>query len=254
MALHSSTPPLDIDQGPYRLRFAHTPEDLDAVARLRHRVFQVELAGGEPAPDDQAIDRDRFDAQFDHLMIVDQDEGVIGTYRLQVAECAREAEGFYTATEFDLAPLEPILNDAIEAGRACVAKDHRKGLALALLWRGLAEYQRHNDKRYFFGCSSITSRDAAEGLATWNWLESRRFLSEQFMIEPRDELACRADEAAVAASEARGVPPLFRIYLRYGAKVCSRPAMDRELGTIDFVTMLDLETLAPGTVESFGVR
>ncbi len=58
----------------------------------------------------------------------------------------------------------------------------------------------------------------------------------------------------MTAAGVRGVPPLFRIYLRYGAKVCSRPAMDRELGTIDFVTMLDLETLAPGTVESFGVR
>ena len=122
------------------------------------------------------------------------------------------------------------------------------------MWRGLAEYQRHNKKRYFFGCSSITSRDAAEGAATWNWLKDKGHLSEKVEVRPHAHLACEADEAAVAAAEVRGVPPLFRIYLRYGAKVCSLPAMDRELGTIDFVTMLDLETLAPGTVESFGVR
>ena len=254
MALHETTPPLDLDQGPYRLRFARDQADLDAVARLRHQVFQVELAGGPPAADDDAIDRDRFDEQFDHLMIVDRDEGVIGTYRLQVAEGAREAEGFYTATEFDLDPIEHLLDDAIEAGRACVAREHRKGLALALLWRGLAEYQRHNEKRFFFGCSSISSRDAAEGVATWNWLRDKGHLSRKVRVRPHPALACDADAADVAAAEVRGVPPLFRIYLRYGAKVCSLPAMDRELGTIDFVTMLDLETLAPGTVESFGVR
>ncbi|MDF1798112.1 MAG: GNAT family N-acetyltransferase [Planctomycetota bacterium] len=251
MALRTTTPTLDLDQGPYRLRFARTEADVDAVAKLRHRVFQVELAGGEPNAD--GADRDRFDEQFDHLMIEDRDEGVVGTYRLQVAANAREAEGFYTASEFDLAPLEPILEEAIEAGRACVASTHRKGLALSLLWRGLAEYQRHNGKRYFFGCSSITSRVPAEGLATYAWLEDQGHLHQHFQLSPRPELACHANGQAFQGV-VTGVAPLFRIYLRYGAKVCSLPAVDSELGTIDFVTMLDLEDLAPGTVESFGVR
>jgi putative hemolysin len=252
MALRSSTPDLDIDQGPYRLRFASSEADLEAVARLRHSVFQVELAGGDPAVG--GADRDRFDAQFDHLMIEDRGAGVVGTYRLQVAEAARQAEGFYTASEFDLAPLEPILDDAIEAGRACVAASHRKGLALALLWRGLAEYQRHNGKRYFFGCSSIISRTPAEGVATWDWLRAGGYLHPEFELEPRPELACVADPLEVTRQDVVGVPPLFRIYLRYGAKVCSRPAVDSVLGTIDFVTIVDLEALTPGTVESFGVR
>ena len=37
-----------------------------------------------------------------------------------------------------------------------------------------------------------------------------------------------------------GVPRLFQIYLRYGAKVCGPPALDRRFKTIDFLVMFDV--------------
>jgi putative hemolysin len=36
---------------------------------------------------------------------------------------------------------------------------------------------------------------------------------------------------------------LLRAYLTIGAKICGLPAIDREFGTIDFLTLLDLQTL-----------
>jgi putative hemolysin len=39
------------------------------------------------------------------------------------------------------------------------------------------------------------------------------------------------------------IPPLFRVYLEMGAKVCSEPAIDRQFGVIDFLIVLDLEEL-----------
>jgi putative hemolysin len=36
---------------------------------------------------------------------------------------------------------------------------------------------------------------------------------------------------------------LLRAYLAIGAKICGPPAIDREFGTLDFLTLLDLHML-----------
>jgi putative hemolysin len=40
-------------------------------------------------------------------------------------------------------------------------------------------------------------------------------------------------------------PKLLRTYLALGAKICGPPAFDREFKTIDFLTLIDLNSLAP---------
>ena len=40
------------------------------------------------------------------------------------------------------------------------------------------------------------------------------------------------------------IPKLLRCYLSLGAKICGRPFMDESLGTIDFLTLLDLKGLS----------
>jgi putative hemolysin len=45
----------------------------------------------------------------------------------------------------------------------------------------------------------------------------------------------------------------LRVYLAIGAKICDPPAIDREFGTIDFLTLLDLDALpAIVRVDFFG--
>ena len=39
------------------------------------------------------------------------------------------------------------------------------------------------------------------------------------------------------------LPPLVRIYLRVGCKVCGEPAVDREMRTVDYFVVFDLENL-----------
>jgi putative hemolysin len=46
-------------------------------------------------------------------------------------------------------------------------------------------------------------------------------------------------------------PKLLRAYLTIGAKICSEPAIDREFKTIDFLTLLDLQTLHPRVAARF---
>jgi len=47
------------------------------------------------------------------------------------------------------------------------------------------------------------------------------------------------------------LPQLFRIYLRYGAKVCGPPAIDRFFKTIDYLVVLDVDELDPDTHATF---
>ena len=39
-------------------------------------------------------------------------------------------------------------------------------------------------------------------------------------------------------------PKLLRAYISIGANICGRPALDREFKTIDFLTLLDMESMS----------
>jgi putative hemolysin len=41
------------------------------------------------------------------------------------------------------------------------------------------------------------------------------------------------------------IAKLLRAYLTIDAKICGPPALDRQFKTIDFLTLLDLDTLNP---------
>lgn len=240
-------PSIRAQSGPYLLRMVQTEEDLLEVCRLRFRIFNLELGEGLQRSIHSGTDCDRFDRQCHHLLVEHRHKGVIGTYRLQIAESVGR-EGFYSAQEFDLKPIaDTILPHAVELGRACIAKEHRKRKVLFLLWSGLAEYAKHFGKRYFFGCNSLTSQDPDLGWRTFDWLQHHNYLHSQILLPTTVPYSFARPEAARChrPRPVSGVPPLFAAYLRYGSKVCSEPALDCEFGTIDFLTLLDRHELTP---------
>jgi putative hemolysin len=243
-------PGVDTTLGNLRLRFARDESDLEAVQALRYRVFNLELSEGLEGSHHSGRDEDRFDAQCQHLMVLElETDEVVGTYRMQVAESARDGHGFYSDSEFDLSGFGPeVLENSIELGRACIAKQHRNRIALFLLWRGLANYVVHTRKTILFGCSSLTSQDPAEGLSAYDQLDADGHLHPVYDLATRD--AFRIDEAPHDGIQVT-IPPLFGIYLRHGAKICGRPAIDREFGTIDFLTLLDAGAMDPKVFQSF---
>ncbi|HEY7027991.1 MAG TPA: GNAT family N-acyltransferase [Gemmatimonadales bacterium] len=232
--------------GRYLMRFARSPQDLEAVERLRFEVFNLELREGLDSAFETGRDHDDLDPWFHHLMILSRDSGrVVGTYRLQTAEMAAAGRGFYSRGEYDLSGLPAsFLASAVEVGRACVAKEHRNGRVLNLLWRGLAQYLTCNAKRYLFGCCSLTSQEPALGVATMQYLKQRDLLHAEFSAPPLPDLNCEslADPDAVANQQVH-IPALFQSYLNLGAKVCGGPAIDRLFKTIDFLVVLDIEAL-----------
>jgi len=241
-------PPGVHEHGAYRLRFAATRGDLEAVQRLRYAVFNEELGEGLAESTLTGRDEDPFDAQCQHLMVEDTAaRTVVGTYRMQRAdlaltnvERAHSGLGLYSATEFDLRGVDrAALDRAIELGRACVHIDHRHRRVLYLLWHGLILYCLHHGKRSFFGCSSLTSQDAAEGLRFYRWLATEGAAHPTLSAVPTDAYRCEAPPEALTGPPPK-LPKLFGIYLRVGAKVLGPPALDREFRTIDFLTWVDL--------------
>ncbi len=243
----TAIPDLEVEAGSYSVRFARTPEDLDRVLRLRYEIFNLELGEGLDASHATGRDEDELDARFHHLLIQRRHSSeVVGTYRMQTAEMARRGGGYYADPEFDLSTLpDDVQEAAVEIGRACVAKDHRSGRVLHLLWRGLAAYLEWNRKHYFFGCCSLTSQDPAMGVAVHRHLEASGWVHPTLKVAPRPGGRCEVPPGQPLP--APHVPALFQSYLHLGAKVLGPPAIDRLFKTIDWLVILDTREFDPAT-------
>lgn len=238
----------------YSVRIATCGDEVAAAQRLRYRVFNLELGEGLESSEASGRDVDRFDAVCDHLLVEHVSTGaIIGTYRLQTGVNAQANCGYYSEQEFDFAPFERIRHQTVELGRACIAKEHRNMVALGLLWKGIAQYTKLYDSRYLIGCSSYTETNPAVGLAAYEALAKYR-AEEAFLTKPHSGYACRADDSKEIAKvdpKALKAPRLMRAYLTLGARLCGEPALDREFKTIDFLTLLDFESLGPRAIRKF---
>lgn len=230
-----------VANSPYYFRRATSESDLHAAQALRFLVFNLELNEGLESSFATRRDADPFDQACDHLLVEDKRTGeVVGTYRLQTGISAAQRLGYYSAQEFDFAPLDPFRHQIIECGRACVHSDHRNLQVLSLLWRGIAEYTREHQARYLVGCSSLTSQDPAVGLAAYEVLARDYLVAPEFRTHPVPSCACTTTQTNTDPVK---LPKLLRAYLSLGAKICGPPAIDREFKTIDFLTWLDIDEL-----------
>lgn len=226
----------------YLVRLAGLAEEITAAQRLRFEVFNLELGEGLAASRLSGLDCDAYDTQCDHLIVEEIASGrIVGTYRLQTGRTAGAGIGYYSAQEFDLSPFDPFRDRVLELGRACIHRDHRRRAVLELLWKGIAAYAKDRRCEYLLGCSSLTSQAPAEGWAVYRLLEPHHLASPEFRTSPLPH--CRMEESDLIPAEAK-VPRLFAAYLRIGAQIAGPPAIDRDFGTIDFLTLLDLNRIA----------
>lgn len=243
-----SLPPGELAEGAYAVRYAASVEELDAILRLRFDVFNIELQEGLAESFATGRDQDEFDAQCHHLLVEHRPSGrIIGTYRIQTAAMAEAARGFYTGTEFDLSRLPgDIVSQSVEVGRACIAVEHRLKPVLFLLWKGLALYMAHNQKRFLFGPCSLTSQDPWDGKRVLDYLERKGLVRSDVWVGAMPGYECRweGEDPAPEKSERIELPPLFDIYLRYAGRTCGPPVIDRRFKTIDFFVLFDVDALS----------
>lgn len=239
-------PQLEITSKKYSVKLAESREEVEQALKLRFDVFNIELGEGLEESFQNQMDEDEFDKQCHHLIVIENDSNeVIGTYRMQTSEMAFAGIGFYTNDEFDLNEFpKDVISNAVELGRACIHMDHRNGRVLFLLWRGLAKYLVVTQKRYLFGCCSLTSQDPNEGLIAYNYIKKQGIIHPDFQLTVQDKFECLAlADSSITEDEIR-LPHLFRLYIDQKAKVCSPPALDRTFSTIDFLILLDIEDIS----------
>ena len=263
-------PRIHAEVGRYRLRLAESAEDLEAACRLRFKVFNIELHEGLESSYETGLDTDQFDLVCDHLLVEDKlDRRIVGTYRMQSGSTAAANLGYYSEQEFNLAAYEPLRSGILELGRASIDREHRTPEVLTLLWRGIAQYAANMGLRYLVGCSSINSENPAEGWQMYRQLEHYRVPAE-LETEPNKAYVCPApsrsmtsnepteiqsssqlgDEALQAGMQVK-VPKLLKTYLAIGCRIGGPPAWDRDFGTIDFLTFLDLKQVTSSVRNRF---
>lgn len=238
------------DDPHFEVRLARDERDLRAAQRLRYAVFIEELGGGGAMVDHAArLERDAFDALFDHLLLIDTRrdpqalEDVVGVYRLLPSDRLGAGERFYSEDEYDLAPLKASGRKLLELGRSCVHADYRGGTAMLHLWNGLADYVLERGIEVLFGVASFHGTDAqalAQPLAyLWHHHLAPLPLRVRARGENRQEMdlipADRVDRRAAMLA----TPALIKAYLRLGGFVGDGAWIDHAFNTIDVCLVMD---------------
>ena len=150
--------------------------------------------------------------------------------------------GYYSAQEFEFEVFEPYRSEMIELGRACVHPQHRNLVVLGLLWKGVIDFARQRSARYLIGCSSMTTQDPAVGASAYADMCRKHLAPIAWRTRPLASHDCPLTQLS---AEPVKIPKLLRAYLSLGATICGPPALDRQFKTIDYLTLLDLETMSP---------
>ena len=230
----------------YIVGYAASDYCVELAQRLRFEVFNVELKEGLLDSFSSGLDRDQYDPQMTHLVLLDSlTYDVIGTYRLQTVTQGRAAEGIYAAQEFDLAGLEPVMDRAVECGRACVAQGHRNTKALLSLWLGVVKFAGLHNHHWLFGCCSLTSLEPNDGWRAFKTLRAEDCLHPEILLPAQEAYRCGSPERELdpALGPPLELPKLFGAYMRLGTRVVSEPALDRAFGTVDFLVLLDIREI-----------
>lgn len=246
---------LNFEMGRYAIKTAESYAELKECFRLRNEVFNIEFRDL-----DKGYDIDRFDSVFDHLIIIDQKtQTIAGTYRLN---CLENLKSSYTALEFNLSSLLRHSGPHLELGRACIHKDHRSGVVIALLWRGIAEYMKLSNAQMLFGCSSVKIDNPREAALLYHYLYLKGHIKPQFFSRPQRKFLMPDFEAWLeyfkkSFSEAHHeeaqklIPSLLKSYLKLGAYVAGEPAFDEDFNCIDFLTVMTRDSLDGALVKKY---
>jgi putative hemolysin len=96
------------------------------------------------------------------------------------------------------------------------------------------------------GCVSLEETEPAVGWALYEYIKRTYSMCEKLVAVPRAGFELEQapgkeinkfllDEPTLK----KHIPPLFKGYLRLGARICGEPAFDSEFGTIDFFILVD---------------
>jgi L-ornithine Nalpha-acyltransferase len=255
--------------GSLELRLATTRKEIRRAQKLRYKVFYEEM-GATPTAAQQLTrrDKDAFDRVCDHLLVYDMDgrDGplrrrkpkVVGTYRLLRQDVAERNFGFYSAQEFDIAPLmvrHPGFR-FLELGRSCVLKPYRTKKTVELLWQGIWAYVLHHRMDVMFGCASLEGIDPIAIREELAFLQEQAPATGEWHAAARPERAVPMDLMPLAKLDRRralaALPPLVKGYLRVGCRIGDGAVVDPQFGTTDVLIILPVANIDRRYISYYG--
>jgi putative hemolysin len=249
--------------GTLEVRLARSGDEVKQAQRLRYRVFYEEMSAvANVRAMFSGRDRDPFDRICDHLLVLDHSAigapEIVGTYRLLRQSVAEKRKGFYSAGEFDLAPLLARHPDRVflELGRSCVLKPYRTKRTVELLWHGIWSYVRQHNIDVMIGCASLEGTDPRRLAPQLGLLRRAAPTTEAWRVKalpgkgiPIDQLA---DPGVSEMTVLRELPPLIKGYLRLGAYICEDAVIDWQFGTTDVLIVLPVERINTRYINYYG--
>jgi L-ornithine Nalpha-acyltransferase len=256
--------------GLLEVRIAEIESEVEAAQKLRYRVFYEEMAA-VPTPQMRAQRRDfdKYDPICDHLLVVDHgvrdqngEAAVVATYRLLRSEEAAKRGGFYTAREYDIAPMlraYPSGTRFLELGRSCVLQSYRsKSITMQLLWRGILIYFSRYRIDVMFGCGSLPGTDVAALALPLSYLHHFHRAPEGMRVRALPKLYVEMNlmpkEAIDEKEGLRSLPPLIKGYVRAGAYIGDGAVIDQQFGTTDVLIYLPVSRIDARWREHFARR
>ena len=226
---------------------ARSEWDILEAQRLRYRIFAGELGANLPTRT-PGVDQDIYDPFCEHLIVRDDNEDiVVGTYRILSPENARRVGNYYSENEFDLTRLQLLRPRLVEIGRSCVHPDYRSGATIALLWGGLAKFMKENAYDYLMGCASISMADGGHAAASLYRSLGKHMGPVEYRVFPR----CPLPLAALRQDDEVEAPPLIKGYLRAGAWICGDPAWDPDFNTADLPILMPMANVSDRYAKHF---
>jgi len=234
---------IHLDSGKYTVKTVSSPRELRGALALRSEVFREEF--GVTGSTREIWDIDELDFVADHLILVEKSTGkIVGTYRLI---CSERSERFYSQSEFEMSRLMATPGVKLELSRACTHPEFRGGMAMVLLWRGIAQYMAAVNASVLFGCSSFRTEDPKHAAELRRYFIRTGKASPELGVTPLPEYRMegldQSDESALADEPSLPIPPLVQLYLKAGARLSPEPAHDRAFHCLDFLTVLPVDAI-----------
>jgi putative hemolysin len=255
--------------GDLEVRLARSTSEVWRAQALRYHVFYEEMSAIADAKT-QLLRRDvdHFDLICDHLLVLDHAAPrrpflphrpeIVGTYRLLRQEAAEENGGFYTAGEYDIAPLVEARRDLrfLELGRSCVLKPYRNKRTVELLWHGIWAYVLMHGIDVMIGCASLEGTDPDRLKLPLSFLHHVARAPEAWRVRALDERYVEMNrmpaEAVSAKAALRELPPLVKGYLRLGAYIGDGAVIDHQFGTTDVLIVLPVSVINSRYIDHYG--
>lgn len=233
----------------FRAAFAVSQREVLASQRLRYQVFGKEM-GARLSGRFFRLDRDRYDSFCRHLLVRDTFNGkVIACTRILTQEHAERAGGFYSASEFDIGPIQLLDGRVMELGRTCVHPNYRNGTVVGLLWSSVAEFILDHGYDFLIGCASIEAQDGGRNArAVMRRLRAKHMTPTYLRVHPRRHLP---PIGACDSSDSANIPPLIKAYLSLGAKAAGEPCWDADFGVADVFMLLNVADMSPRYARHF---